>query len=229
MAGRRIAPIRVVLSDDHALFRATVRTLLETEPDLEVVGETPDGEEVCELADKARADIVLLDLSMPNIDGNEVLRQLRNRRSRAKALVLTASENRLELSLALELGAKGIVPKKAASRALIEAIRTVQDGGIWIDPDFRDQLRAVPKPERPPHRHSRLHAPREDYSPSWSSLTPRERQIASLVAQGHRYRKIAGRLGISEQTVRNHLRNIFDKLHVNDRVQLALYTLKREA
>ncbi len=217
--------IQVVIADDHALFRASVRTILAEQPDLWVVGEADDGTGLFELIRDTKADVLLLDLDMPRIDGHEVLRHLQNARSKVKTLVLTASDNRLELSLALELGAKGVVPKRASSSSLVEAIRRVEQGESWVDPRFRDVVPELAK--EPVRRRHRAHEKPEDDVPQWSSLTPRERQIASLVAKGHRYKEIAKRLQISAQTVRNHLRNIFDKLRINDRVQLAIYTLQR--
>ena len=217
--------ILLVIADDHALFRAGIRTILAEQPDFSVVGEADDGTGLCELIRDTAADVLLLDLEMPRIGGHEVLRHLKSSRSKVRTLVLTASENSLELSLALELGAKGVVPKRAGSRTLVEAIRQVEQGKSWVDPQFRDLVPEL-KPEPARRRHRAFERPDDDI-PQWSSLTPRERQIASLVAQGHRYKEIANRLQISSQTVRNHLRNIFEKLQINDRVQLALFTLQR--
>lgn len=217
--------IQIVIADDHALFRASVRTILAAQPDLSVVGEAADGTGLFELIRDTKADVLLLDLDMPRIDGHEVLRHLKNARSKVNTLVVTASDDRLELLLALELGAKGVVPKRASSSTLVEAIRVVEQGKSWVDPQFRD---IVPEPPNEPvrRRHWAYRRPEDDV-PQWSSLTPRERQIASLVAQGNRYKEIAKRLQISDQTVRNHLRNIFDKLQINDRVQLAIFALQR--
>ena len=217
--------ILLVIADDHALFRVGIRTILAEQPDFSVVGEADDGTGLCELIRDTAADVLLLDLEMPRIGGHEVLRHLKSSRSKVRTLVLTASENSLELSLALELGAEGVVPKRAGSRTLVEAIRQVEQSKSWVDPQFRDLVPEL-KPEPARRRHRAFERPDDDI-PQWSSLTPRERQIASLVAQGHRYKEIANRLQISSQTVRNHLRNIFEKLQINDRVQLALFTLQR--
>lgn len=217
--------IQVVIADDHALFRASVKTILAEQPDLSVVGEAEDGTGLFELIRDTKADVLLLDLDMPRMDGHEVLRHLKSARCKVNTLVLTASDNRLELSLALELGAKGVVPKRASSSTLVKAIRRVEQGESWVDPQFRD---VVPEPAKEPvQRRYRAHERPGDDVPQWSWLTPRERQIASLVAQGNRYKEIAKRLQISDQTVRNHMRNIFDKLRLNDRVQLALFALQR--
>jgi DNA-binding NarL/FixJ family response regulator len=120
--------IQVVIADDHALFRASIKTILAEQSDFSIVGETGDGTGLCELIRDTKADVLLLDLEMPCIGGHEVLRHLKSSRSAVNTLVLTASENRLDLSLALELGAKGVVPKRASSRSLVEAIRRVEQG-----------------------------------------------------------------------------------------------------
>ena len=223
LAANQRPPIHIVIADDHTLFRAGLKTLLKDEPDLEIVGETGDGTGLCDLVKSKKADVLLLDLAMPHTDGHEVLRQLKNARSSVNALVLSASNNRVELSLALDLGAKGIVSKSAATQSLIEAIRRVRGGHTWVDPQFAD-LRSAGR-SRPRARRSQHMGPPPEQVAGWHCLTPREKQISSLVAQGRRYREIAKRLHICEQTVRNHLRNIFAKLQINDRVQLALFTI----
>ena len=224
-ASNQNPPIQIVIADDHALFRAGVKTILKGEPDLEIVGEADDGCGLCDLVKNMKADVLLLDLAMPHTDGHEVLRQLQISRSSVHALVLSASDDRVDLSLALDLGAKGIVSKRAATKSLLEAIRRVRSGEQWVDPQFADL--AAKRTSLPRTRRSQRAGPPAKPTEGWECLTPREKQISSLVAQGLRYRKIAQRLHISEQTVRNHLRNIFDKLQINDRVQLALFTIDK--
>ena len=219
-------PTHIVIADDHALFRAGVKTILKDEPDLEIVGEADDGSNLCRLVEDKKADVLLLDLAMPHTDGHEVLRQLKISRSSVNALVLSASDDRVDLSLALDLGAKGIVSKRAATKSLLEAIRRVGRGEIWVDPQFVDLGLKCEPSTRTRRRQSMGPPPKPTVG--WECLTPREKQIASRVAQGLRYREIAKRLHISEQTVRNHLRNIFDKLQINDRVRLALFTIDKQ-
>ncbi len=218
--------IHIVIADDHALFRAGVKTILKDEPDLEIVGEANDGIGLCDLVKNMKADVLLLDLAMPHTDGHEVLRQLKSTRSSVNALVLSASDDRVDLSLALDLGAKGIVSKRAATESLLEAIRHVRSGEQWVDPQFADLT--AKRTTLPRARRSQRAGPPPKPTVGWDCLTPREKQISSLVAQGVRYRKIAKRLHVSEQTVRNHLRNIFDKLQINDRVQLAIFTIAQQ-
>ena len=219
--------IRVAVVDDHQLLRAGVRTLLEEEPGLEVVAEVSHGNDICALIRRAEVDILLLDLDMPPPDGHEVLRQIKTARLGVGTIILTGVDDPLPLALALELGAKGIVPKKSATKQLIQAVRSVHQGRSWLDESLAHlKPHILQTPPARSRKKAHVPVPAEEVS-LWSCLTPRERQIASLVAQGQRYKEIASHLSISDQTVRNHLRNVFEKLQVNDRVQLALYTIRR--
>ena len=219
--------IRVAVVDDHQLLRAGVRKLLEEEPDLEVVVEVAHGNDICSLMRRAEVDVLLLDLDMPPPDGHEVLRQMEKARLGVRTIILTGVDDPLSLALALELGAKGIVPKKSATKQLIQAVRRVHQGGSWLEESLAHlKPHLLQTPPARPRKKAHVPPPAEDVS-LWSCLTPRERQIASLVAQGRPYKEIARHLSISDHTVRNHLRNVFDKLQVKDRVQLALYTIRR--
>ena len=219
--------IRVAVVDDHQLLRAGVRTLLEEEPDLEVAAEVSHGNDICSLMRRAEVDVLLLDLDMPPPDGHEVLRQMKRARLGVRTIILTGVDDPLPLALALELGAKGIVSKKSATKQLIQAVRRVHRGGPWLEESLAHlKPHLLQTPPVRPRKKAHVPPPAEDVS-LWSSLTPRERQITLLVAQGQRYKEIASHLSISGQTVRNHLRSVFDKLQVNDRVQLALYAIRR--
>ena len=219
--------IRLAVVDDHQLLRAGVRTLLEEEPDLEVAAEVADGNDICELIRRTKVDVLLLDLDMPPPDGHEVLRRMKRARLGVRTIILTGVDDPLSLALALELGARGIVPKKSATKQLIQAVRRVHQGGPWLEESLAHlKPHLLQTPPARPRKKAHVPPPAEDVS-LWSSLTPRERQITLLVAQGQRYKQIASHLSISGQTVRNHLRSVFDKLQVNDRVQLALYAIRR--
>ena len=219
--------IRLAVVDDHQLLRAGVRTLLEEEPDLEVAAEVAHGNDICELIRRTKVDVLLLDLDMPPPDGHEVLRRMKRARLGVRTIILTGVDDPLSLALALELGARGIVPKKSATKQLIQAVRRVHQGGPWLEESLAHlKPHLLQTPPARPRKKAHVPPPAEDVS-LWSSLTPRERQITLLVAQGQRYKEIASHLSISGQTVRNHLRSVFDKLQVNDRVQLALYAIRR--
>ena len=220
--------IRVAVVDDHQLLRAGVRALLEEEPDLEVAAEVAHGNDICALIRRTKVDVLLLDLDMPPPDGHEVLRQMKTARLGVRTIILTGVDDPVPLALALELGAKGIVPKKSATKQLIQAVRRVHRGGLWLEESLthlKPHILQTP-PRARPRQKAHVPLPAKEVS-LWSCLTPRERQISSLVAQGQRYKEIASHLRISDQTVRNHVRNVFDKLQVKDRVQLALYTIRR--
>jgi DNA-binding NarL/FixJ family response regulator len=206
--------IHVAIADDHILFRQCLRTLLETETDIEVVAEFGDGHGIRDLVESEQPDLLLLDLGMPNVNGFDVLRQLRAANLNIDTVVLTASQDRVDLAMALELGAKAVVPKEAATRELLKVMRQVFQGFPW--PDRATQTAA---PES-----ACFAAPRSiTKTELWDELTPRETEIALLVGQGLRNKEMAQRLGMSSSTLNNHLRNIFEKLQINSRVELALY------
>ncbi|MCI0402508.1 MAG: response regulator transcription factor [Acidobacteria bacterium] len=212
-AAKKGESITVLVADDHTIFRDGLRQLLDAEDDITVVGEARSGSECLTLAERVKPAIVLLDLKMTPMDGFEVLSQLQATGSTAKPIVLTASEDEQDYVEAVRRGARGIVLKAAASDRLLEGIRKVHRGEMWIDQRVAaDVMKAMSDP-RPVTRAER------------AQLTAREQEIVSLVAQGFRNKEIADKLSISEQTVKNHLHNIFDKLGVSDRLELALYAI----
>lgn len=207
--------IRVLVADDHTIFREGLCRLLEAEDDISVIGEARSGRECIELTGKLKPDIVLLDLKMPDQDGLTVLTELGGTESQVRTIVLTASEDEQDYVETVKRGARGIVLKQAATERLLEGIRKVHRGEIWIDQRVAAEvMKAMTRP-RPG-----LVAPGEK-----ALLTPREAGIVTLVTQGFRNKEIAEKLSISEQTVKNHLQNIYDKLGVSDRLELALYAL----
>jgi DNA-binding NarL/FixJ family response regulator len=212
--------IHIVIADDHTIFRQGLRKLLEEQPDLQVVAEFGDGRGICEMVETDQPDLLLLDLTMPEMDGFDVLRQLRVANINVGTIVLTASQDRAELGAALELGAKGIVLKAAATDELLKAIRQVYQGFLWFDGSLRGASpgelgRFAAILDEPPHPGTA----RRDH---WQDLTARELEVAHLVGGGLRYKEIARQLEMSPSTLNNHLRNIFDKLQIRGRVELAL-------
>lgn len=204
--------IRVLVVDDHTIFREGLTKLLTAEPDIAVVGQARSGAECLELVGKLQPDVVLLDLKMPDRDGLEVLADLGGRGEPARTIVLTASEDERDYVEAVRRGARGVVLKQAATERLLEGIRRVHRGEMWIDQRVASDL--FHTITRPPA------APAEK-----PLLTARELEIVTLVTRGFRNKDIADKLSISEQTVKNHLHSIFDKLGVSDRLELALYAL----
>ena len=200
--------IRVLVVDDHPIFRDGLCKLLEAEDDVTVVGQGRSGAECVALVEKLKPDVVLLDLKMPDQDGLEVLRGLAGLDTGARVIVLTASEDERDYVEAVRRGARGLVLKQMATARLLEGIRKVHRGELWINRRVAaDVLKAAGQP-----------VPGE-------SLTAREKEVVKLVAQGFRNKEIAEKLALSEQTVKNHLHAIFDKLGVSDRLELALYAL----
>lgn len=210
---KEVKKIKVVVADDHAMFREGLCRLIEADGDMEVVGQASDGQECLELIEKAKPDVLLLDLKMPNLDGFGVLNALKKSRSPLNAILLTASEDEKDFVEAVRQGARGVVLKQAASDTLLEGIRKVYRGEMWIDQRIvAGVMDAMSKPD-------------SGGSPRRALLTGRELEIVTLVAQGLRNKDISEQLSITEQTVKNHLHNIFDKLGVSDRLELALYAL----
>jgi two-component system nitrate/nitrite response regulator NarL len=210
-------PVRVLIADDHALFRDGLRKLLEAEQGFEVVGEAPDGERLVELARQTNADVILLDLTMPRMDGMEVLRELSAAEIPVRTLLLTASIEKDQIVRALQLGAYGVILKESTSQRLFDGIRCVMAGQYWVGREsVSDLVRAL-----------RTVAPSEGVSRSRElfGLTPRELEIVTLVVAGYSNPDIAQRCSISEQTVKHHVSNIFDKLGVSNRLELALFAV----
>ena len=211
------SPIRILIADDHPLFRDGLRRLLQAEPGYEVVGEASDGDMLVDLARKTKPDILLLDLSMPRHDGMEVLRELSASRLPVRTLLLTASIEKPQIVQALKLGAYGVIMKESTTQRLFDSIQCVMAGQYWVGresvSDLVRALRTV-SPSSDGVRATR------DYG-----LTAREMEIVTLVVAGYSNPDIAQRCSISEQTVKHHISNVFDKLGVSNRLELALFAV----
>jgi DNA-binding NarL/FixJ family response regulator len=218
---RRKRKIRIVIADDHPIVRDGLKKLLTLEDDLEVVGEAGDGREVIERVQELEPDVLLLDLRMPNLDGLQALQALQQSNKNTRVIVLTASEDKNEFVQAMKLGCSGIVLKQTAPDLIVKSIRKVNAGEIWLD---SHTTAAVMRQFSAPGDISTMPngKPRER-----SPLSQREREIVALVAQGYKNKEMAEKMFISEQTVKNHLHNIFDKLGVSDRLELALYAIHK--
>ncbi len=206
--------IRVLMADDHVIFRDGLRKLLATEDDIKIVGEASNGGDCIKMLAKLKPDILLLDLRMPDKDGLAVLEEVNFDQLRTRVVVLTAAEDDRDVVRAMRLGARAVVLKQSATELLVKSIRKVQGGEIWLDNRMTAEvMKAFSKSaDGGPRREKPL-------------LSDREKEIVQLVAQGYRNKEIGERLFISEQTVKNHLHNIFDKLGVSDRLELALYAI----
>lgn len=202
------AKTSIVIVDDHPIFRDGLRRLLEAEPDIQVVGEAADGREALELIQKKAPELVLLDVAMPRMGGIETLRQLAAQRWGGRAIVLTARIEHAETFEALRLGARGVVLKESATQVLLKAIRRVLAGELWAESATIAALTG--RPAAPAYR-----------------LTPRELEIVAQITAGASNRDIADALGISEETVKRHLSNIYEKTGVSTRLELALFALHK--
>ena len=209
--------IRIAIADDHPIFRDGLRKLLALEEDFKVVAEAKDGKEVLDILQRDEPDILLLDLKMPGLDGLSTLQRLQAQKTKTKVIVLTASDDESEYVQAMKFGTSGIVLKQTATELLIKSIRKVHGGEIWLDSRTTAAVMKQFAAPGDPGAKDRERSP----------LSQREREIVVLVAQGFKNKEIAERMFISEQTVKNHLHNIFDKLGVSDRLELALYAIHK--
>lgn len=209
--------IRLLICEDHALFREGLRALLSAQPTLEVVGDARDGNEAVQLAKSLRPDVVLMDIEMPELNGLEATRRIRRAVPSSRVLVLTLYDDEEVVAECLEAGAAGYVLKEAPSSQLVYAIEAVQRGQRYLSP--RVLSRVVPENGR--HRKSAAKT-------SFDLLTPREREVLRLLAEGHSVKQIALRLGLSVKTVDVHKSNLMRKLDVHDRAGLVKYALRRK-
>lgn len=213
------SPIRVLIADDHSLFREGLRKLIESEAGFEVIGEAADGEMLLDLARRQHPDLILLDLAMPRQDGMEVLRQLSAAEIPVRTLVLTASINKSQIVQALKLGAYGVILKECTTQRLFDSIRCVMAGQYWVGRESVSDLVRALRSVSSPDASSRS----KDFG-----LTPRELEIISLVVAGYSNPEIGQRCSISEQTVKHHMSNVFDKLGVSNRLELALFAVNHQ-
>ena len=219
---KKKATVRILIADDHPIVRDGLKKLLLLEDDFEVIGEAGDGREVLDRVQELDPDVLLLDLRMPNLDGLSTLQALQQSNRRTRVIVLTASEDKNEFVQAMKLGCSGIVLKQTAPDLIVKSIRKVHAGEIWLDSHttaavMRQFQTGTETGGSPTGGKGRERSP----------LSAREREIVALVAQGYKNKEMAEKMFISEQTVKNHLHNIFDKLGVSDRLELALYAIHK--
>jgi DNA-binding NarL/FixJ family response regulator len=204
--------IRVLLVDDHQVVRRGLRTFLEVQDDIEVVGEASDGAEGVDRVEELRPDVVLMDIKMPGMDGIEALRRLRELANPAKVLIVTSFTEQRTVVPALRAGAAGYVYKDVDPEALAGAIRSVHAGHVLLQSEVAGALLAQDGPGTGQGRNT--------------SLTDREREVLGLIADGRSNREIARALVLSEKTVKTHVSNILMKLDLADRTQAALWAVR---
>ena len=213
--------IKILLVDDHLLVRQGIKKILELEEDFQVVGEAGNGEEALGKFENLKPDIILLDINMPELNGIETLKQIKAMDKNQKVIMLTFHDEREYLVETINSGANGYILKDAESESLIRGIRDVNKGGSYVHPSIAGVL---VKSQKQTEVEPKLSKEMEDLR----RLTRREKEVLKLISQGMNNREIANALFISEKTVKNHVSNIFKKIHVNDRTQAAIFALKNQ-
>ena len=218
MGETRTSRVRIVLADDHQMFRDALRRLLDAEPDMVVVGEAGDGEEAVALTLQYEPDILLLDVAMPRATGMQVLEQIAAASKSTRIIMVTGAVEESELRQALRLGARGFVLKESGAMQLLESIRLVHAGEYFVGRECMADLVSAVRSRgvidgKIPRR-------KADFG-----LTARERQIVSAVVNAYQNKEIAEKFAISEKTVKHHLTNIFNKVGVSNRLELALFAV----
>jgi DNA-binding NarL/FixJ family response regulator len=216
-----LSPVRVLIASGPTLFREGLRGLLEA-GGFEVAGETADGRAVVSLAAQTKADVILLDLDMPQQNGLEVLRQLSHSDIPARTLLLTHSVDRQQIVRALKLGANGMISLDSTTERLFDGIRALMEGKYWVESEQLSDLIGILRDDNHMRDDNRVEeiSQQKDFG-----LTPREREIVALVVAGYSNPEMAQRFSISQQTVKHHVSNVFDKLGVSNRLELALFAV----
>lgn len=205
---------KVLIADDHAVVRAGLRALITSEPSLELVGEATGGYETIELVTKTKPDILVLDISMPDLDGIAVTKKIVSEKPDVQILILTIHEDKALLREALKLGASGYILKRAAETELISAIQIVMRGDMYIDPSMVHTLLEGKEKST------------NSVTDALEPLTPRETEVLRLIALGYTNRQVGEELNISVRTVEGHRANLSDKLGASSRVELVRYALE---
>jgi DNA-binding NarL/FixJ family response regulator len=209
--------IRILVVDDHTILRAGLRMMLNAQPDMEVIGEAQDGRQALQEAQRLQPDVILMDITMPDVNGIEATKHIKRVLPEVKILMLTMHEHDEYVFQALRAGASGYMLKEAADTELITAIHVIKSGQFYLSPTAQsvvvgDYLQRVRTGEE---------------RDSYSCLTEREREILKLVAEGHTNNQIAERLIISPKTVDTHRTHIMDKLNLHSRAELVKYAMRR--
>ena len=213
-----MAKIRILLTDDHALFRQGIKTLLSAEPDMEIVGEASNGADAVAKAADSRPDVILMDIGMTGLSSFEAGRQIRKNRPETKILFLTMYDDEDYLVECMEVGAAGYVLKDSPAALLVSAIRDVNRGGSYLSPrmlsqlvdDFRSRIKSA-------HR-----------LPRFATLTTREKEVLKVLAEGNSVKEIASSLKLSVKTVEAHKFNLMRKLNIHNKAQLITYAIQRK-
>jgi two-component system, NarL family, nitrate/nitrite response regulator NarL len=210
------SPIKILIADDHPVVRIGLRNMLQADGHMRIVAEAKDGAEALDMVRTHRPDILLLDLAMPTMPGMDALRELTTEATATRTIVLTGLADKRQILEALQLGARGVVLKDAVGEHLSACIRAVMQGQYWLEgrpvQNLLQVLHDLAAQTAPPSRKT-------------FGLTARELEVVTLITEGSTNKHIAASFGISEETVKRHLTNIFNKLGVGNRLELALFAL----
>ena len=213
-----MSKIRVLLADDHTLFRQGMKTLIAAESDLEVAGEASNGKDAADKAAQLKPDVVLMDIGMPGPSSFEVTRQIRRNHPETKVLFLTMYDDEDYLVEGMEVGASGYVLKDSPTTQLVSAVRDVHRGGSYLSPrmlaqlvdDFRTRIKTT------------------DRLPRFATLTPREKEVLKMLAEGDSVKEVATQLNLSVKTVEAHKFNLMRKLDIHNKAQLVQYAIQKK-
>jgi two-component system response regulator NreC len=213
-----MAKTRIMLADDHTLFRQGIRTLISAEADMEVVGEASNGGDAVDKANEARPDVVLMDIGMPGLSSFEATRQIKKNRSQTQVLFLSMYDDEDYLVEGMEVGASGYVLKDSPSQQLVAAVREVCRGGSYLSPrmlaqlvdDFRGGIKSANR------------------VPRFGTLTTREREVLKMLAEGNSVKEIAADLNLSVKTVEAHKFNLMRKLDIHNKAHLVQYAIQKK-
>ena len=209
--------MRIVIAEDHTILRAGLRALLSSRKDIEVVGEAGDGREAVRIVDKLVPDLLLIDLSMPKMNGIEAIREIKGRHPQIKVIVLTVHKSEEYIIASLDAGAKGYILKDASHNELILALEYVMDGKIFLSPSISDKVVGAYLEQKKKKNTSSL----------LDNLTSREQEILKLIAEGYRNKEIAEHLFISLKTVEKHRSNLMQKLDRRNTAALTAYAIEK--
>lgn len=221
--GTENKPIRIVLVDDHPLFRQGVRRVLDAAPDCQVIGEIADGETAAETILELSPDVVVMDINLPGMNGLQVTREITSKKSRIRFIILTAFHNEDQVFHAIRAGASAYFPKDVDPQQLVEAIREVYRGNYVVNGQVMSEQKLAAWLIQELQQRD-VYGGFEDEL--FVPLSPREMEILLLITKGYSNKEIAYKLGISRQTVKNHMTSILRKLQVSDRTQAAVYALR---
>ncbi|HEY8669873.1 MAG TPA: response regulator transcription factor [Terriglobales bacterium] len=219
MDNRKPQLTRILIADDHPIFRDGLRRLLESEREFQVIGEACNGVEAVNMVRELKPEILLLDLAMPRRPGLEALREMSTQASSVRVILLTAAAEKDQIVEALQLGARGVVLKDSATQILLKSIRAVMNGEYWVGRESVSNLVQ--------YLRSMVEASGNEPRKNNYGLTPRELEVVSAVVAGYANKEIAQHFKISEDTVKHHLSNIFDKVGVSTRLELALFAVNQ--